>query len=183
MRRVIVVGGGPGGLCAAMLLQARGFQVTVLEKRTELGGRSGGLRLGDYTFDVGSTMLMMPFVLEEMFELAGRRMHEEITLLPVDPMYRLDFGGRALDVYSDTERMQAELAAFDPGSEVGLRRFLAREHERLAHLFPVLQQSWPTLASLLNPSVVAAIPHVGLTRSWHEVSSDDYEYPTLKLGF
>ena len=183
MKRVIVVGGGPGGLCAAMLLQARGFQVTVLEKRAELGGRSGGLRLGDYTFDVGSTMLMMPFVLEEMFELAGRRMREEITLLPIDPMYRLDFGGRALDIYSDTERMQAELAAFDPGSEAGLHRFLAREHERLAHLFPVLQQSWPTLASLVNPSVVAAIPHVGLTRSMHEVASDYFEDPSLQLGF
>ena len=61
-KHVVVVGAGPGGLCAAMLLASRGFQVTVLEKQPALGGRSGALRLGPYTFDRGSTMLMMRFV-------------------------------------------------------------------------------------------------------------------------
>jgi phytoene desaturase len=183
MKRVVVVGGGPGGLTAAMLLQSRGFQVTVIEKRAALGGRSGGMRIGPYTFDVGSTMLMMPFVLEEMFELAGRAMADELHLIPIDPMYRLDFTDRALDIYSDTTRMREELHRFDPGSEEGLARFLAREHERLAHLFPVLQQSWPTLASLVTPSVVAALPHVGLTRSIHTVASDYFDDPDLQLGF
>jgi phytoene desaturase len=166
-----------------MLLQARGFQVTVLEKRSQLGGRSGGLRLGEHTFDLGSTMLMMPFVLEEMFTLAGRLMDEEVTLVPLDPMYRLDFGDRGIDIFSDKERMRAELHAFEPGSEAGLHAFLEREHERLAHLYPVLQRNWPTLGSLLTPSVIAAIPHVGLTRSMHTVASDYFADPELQLGF
>ena len=43
-----------------------------------IGGRSGGMALGPYVFDVGSTMLMMRFVLAEMFELAGRRLEDEL---------------------------------------------------------------------------------------------------------
>ena len=59
-----------------MLLARRGFQVTVLEKEPEVGGRTSALTLGDYTFDRGSTLLMMRFVIEEIFELAGRRLSD-----------------------------------------------------------------------------------------------------------
>jgi phytoene desaturase len=182
-KRIVIVGGGPGGLCSAMLLAGRGFEVTVLERRDRVGGRSGGFRLGDYAFDTGSTMLMMRFVAEEMFALAGRRLQDEVSLIPVEPMYRLDFGDRALDMYADTSRMEAELRRFSAGSESGLRRFLQREHERLLRLYPVMQRDWPTLSSLLSPAVLAALPHVGLGRSLHATASDYFEDEALQLGF
>ena len=78
---MVVVGAGPGGLCAAMLLAARGIRVTVLERLHRIGGRSGSLKLGAYRFDLGSTMLMMRFVLEEMFELVGQRLEDELEMV------------------------------------------------------------------------------------------------------
>src|SRR5690349_22567886 len=181
-KHVVVVGAGPGGLCAAMLLASRGFQVTVLEKQPALGGRSGALRLGPYTFDRGSTMLMMRFVLEEMFELAGRKLADELTLTPLDPMYRLSFAGsgHALDVFSDVARMQAELERFRPGSSPGLARFLAGEQQRLSHLYPVLQRSYPHLTSLLAPALLAALPHVGIGRSLYRSMSSYFDDPELR---
>lgn len=182
-KRIVVVGGGPGGLCSAMLLQARGFDVTVLESRGDVGGRSGALKLGPYTFDVGSTMLMMPFVAEEMFALAGRDLRREVELMPIDPMYRLDFGDRALDVFRDPVRMRAELERFSPGSSEGLGRFLSKEAERLGHLYPVLQESWPNLGTLLRPLAVGALPWVGLARSLYQQASEYFDDEALRLAF
>jgi len=182
-KKVVVVGAGPGGLCAAMLLSSRGFDVTVLEKASVVGGRTGGFKLDKYTFDIGSTLLMMRFVVEEMFELAGRRLQDEVQVTPLDPMYRLVFGDRYIDVFSDPTRMVQELRRFSPGSEQGLHHFLNHEHARLEHLYPVLQKSWPNLRSMIDPVAVAALPHVGIGQSLRDTAADYFDDEDLQLGF
>jgi phytoene desaturase len=143
----IVVGAGVAGLTVAMLLQTKGFQVTVLEKRDRLGGRCGGLQLGPYTFDVGATMLANRTALDETFALAGRRRSDEVTLVPVDPMYRVDFGGDAIAIRTDDLAMENELRRFAAGAgESVLRSFLAQESEGFARLYPVLRRTWPAVA-------------------------------------
>ena len=67
-KKVLVIGAGPGGLTAAMILAKRGFDVTVFEKEPVVGGRNAPIRLDGYTFDTGPTFLMMNFTLREMFE-------------------------------------------------------------------------------------------------------------------
>ncbi|MFM7133125.1 MAG: phytoene desaturase family protein, partial [Planctomycetota bacterium] len=69
--RVAVVGAGPGGLSAAMLLAGAGLDVTVLESQPVVGGRTRRLTAGDYHFDCGPTFFMMPYVLEEIFGAVG----------------------------------------------------------------------------------------------------------------
>ena len=71
-KHIVVVGAGPGGLTAAMLLGARGFRVTLVEKDSALGGRNAAIDLNGYKFDTGPTFLMMKFILDEVFEEAGR---------------------------------------------------------------------------------------------------------------
>lgn len=181
--RVAIVGGGPGGVNAAMLLASRGFSVDLFEKQENLGGRSGALSLGPYTFDVGSTMLMMPFVIDEMFELAGTQTDHEVEMMPIEPMYRLDFAGRSIDMFADEGKMADELRRFAPGSEAGLARFLAAERERLKYLYPVLQQSWPHLSSMARPEVVLALPHVGIASSLYDTAARYFEDEHLRLGF
>jgi phytoene dehydrogenase-like protein len=38
--RIGIIGAGPGGLSCAMLLAHKGFNVTVLEKKDDVGGRN-----------------------------------------------------------------------------------------------------------------------------------------------
>jgi phytoene desaturase len=126
-----VIGAGFGGLAAAIRLQARGFAVTVVDKRDQPGGRAYVYRDGGFAFDGGPTVITAPFLFEELFALAGRRLADHVTLVPVEPFYRLRFhDGRAFDYTGDAERMAAEVARFSPADVDGYHRFVA-ESERI----------------------------------------------------
>ena len=68
MKEVGIVGAGPGGLAAGVLLASKGFSVTMFEAEDKVGGRNASIEGEGYTFDIGPTFFMMPFVLEEIFE-------------------------------------------------------------------------------------------------------------------
>ena len=131
--RVVVIGAGFGGLAAAIRLQARGFGVTLVDKRDAPGGRAYVYRDAGFAFDGGPTVVTAPFLLEELFALAGKRMEEHLTLVPVDPFYRIRFhDGRVFDYTGDGERMAAEVAKFSPGDVDGYRRFVEESQKIFA---------------------------------------------------
>jgi phytoene desaturase len=130
---VVVIGAGFGGLAAAIRLQARGFAVTLLDKRDQPGGRAYVYRDAGFAFDGGPTVVTAPFLLEELFDLAGKKLQDHLTLLPVDPFYRIRFhDGRIFDYNGDGERMAAEVARFSPGDVDGYQRFVAESRKIFA---------------------------------------------------
>jgi phytoene desaturase len=125
-KQVVVIGAGFGGLAAAIRLQARGFRVTLVEKRDQPGGRAYVYRDAGFSFDGGPTVVTAPFLLEELFELAGRKLSDHLELMPVNPFYRIRFhDGRQFDYNGDAEHMSAEVAKFNPGDVDGYNRFVA----------------------------------------------------------
>src|SRR3954463_2982625 len=76
----IVIGSGFGGLAAAVRLGARGYRVTVLEQLDEPGGRAQVHRQDGFVFDAGPTIITAPFLLEELWNLCGRRLSDDVTL-------------------------------------------------------------------------------------------------------
>lgn len=122
----IVIGAGLGGLAAAARLGARGYQVTVLERLDAPGGRARQIRQDGFTFDAGPTIITAPFIFEELWSFCGRRMADDVTLVPMDPFYRLAFhDGTHLDASPDHRRMTAEIGRLAPGDVAGFERFLS----------------------------------------------------------
>ncbi|MFI5289580.1 MAG: phytoene desaturase [Polyangia bacterium] len=122
---MVVIGSGFGGLAAAIRLQARGFHVKLVEKRDQPGGRAYVYRDAGFSFDGGPTVVTAPFLLEELFALAGKKMEEHLQLVPVDPFYRIRFhDGRVFDYTGDAERMAAEVRKFNPDDVDGYARFV-----------------------------------------------------------
>jgi len=91
--KVIVIGGGVGGLTGAVRLARMGYDVRLFEKNKTLGGKMGRLSMKGYTFDTGPTLITMPQVLEEMFRFAGTTLSAHLGLKPVDPVCRYFFPG------------------------------------------------------------------------------------------
>jgi phytoene desaturase len=126
-QRVVVIGSGFGGLAAAIRLAARGHQVTVLEKRDQPGGRAYVYRQDGFTFDGGPTVITAPWLIDELFALAGRRREEFVEFVPLDPFYRIFFpDGTHFDYSADEERMEREIRRLGaPESDVaGYREFV-----------------------------------------------------------
>jgi 1-hydroxycarotenoid 3,4-desaturase len=99
---IAVVGAGMGGLAAAIRLAARGHQVTVFERADEPGGKIGRVDLDGCVVDTGPTVLTMRGVLEELFEAAGTRLDDHLTLLQHSPEFRYHYDdGTRLDVGPD----------------------------------------------------------------------------------
>ena len=87
----VVIGSGFGGLAAAVRLGARGWRVTVLEQLDAPGGRAYVHRQDGFTFDAGPTVITAPFLLEELWALCGKRLADDVKIVPVSPFYRVRF--------------------------------------------------------------------------------------------
>jgi phytoene desaturase len=182
-KHVVVVGAGPGGLTAAMILAFRGFRVTVCEARERVGGRSAELRLGPYAFDTGPTFLMLKAILEEVFKEAGADLNELLKVTSLDPMYRLQFRDRHFDPTTDPAAMVREIERAFPGRGGGYERFRTREKSRFEHLYPCLQKSYHRALTLLHPDLLRAIPHLALGRSLYDVMQGYFGDEKLALSF
>ena len=182
-KNIAVVGAGPGGLAAAMLLAQRGFRVQVFEKQDVIGGRNAEVRLGDYRFDLGPTFLMMKFLLDELFAEGGRRSSDYLQFKKLDPMYALNFPDKTMHVRTQPEAMRAEIEKHFPGEGASFDRFLERESLRFKKLYPCLQKPYGTVASMISPTLLAAVPHIAAGRSLYGVLGDYFRSEELRLAF
>jgi phytoene desaturase len=124
-RRVAIIGSGFGGLAAAIRLQAAGLRTVLYEAHDRPGGRAGVHQEAGHTFDLGPTVITAPHCLEELYEVAGERLADHVTLLPVTPFYLLHWpDGARFDYGGTAESMQAQVAAFAPDDAAGFRRFM-----------------------------------------------------------
>jgi phytoene desaturase len=125
--RAVVIGSGFGGLAAAVRLGARGYDVTVLERHDQPGGRGRVLRDQGHVFDMGPTVVTAPFLFEELWALAGRTLADDVDMRPVTPFYRVRFDdGGVFDYTGDAEAMKREVARFAPSDVAGYEAFVRK---------------------------------------------------------
>jgi len=182
-KKIAIIGAGPGGLTAGMILARHGYDVEIFEKEGLVGGRNAPIKQDGYTFDTGPTFLMMNFVLEEVFGLAGRDVSQYIEQIKLDPMYRLAFSDMEISPSIDPDKMMQELARVFPGSEAGYQKFLKTEKVRFDAMYPCLKVDYSSLSSLFSPNLLKALPHLSLGKSIFENLGEYFTPEKLKLSF
>ncbi len=128
---VAMVGAGLGGLSAAIHLRLRGFEVTIYEANDQVGGRAGQIIADGFTFDTGPTLLNYPWVFEELFHTAGRKLSDYVELIPIDPSIRYYWpDGETLSLSTNLMNLVKEFERIEPGSGPGLFGFMADAAEK-----------------------------------------------------
>ena len=85
MKQVGVIGGGFGGIAAALRLRARGNDVTLFDRLDALGGRAQVFKKNGYIHDAGPTVITAPYLFNELFELFGEKLDDYLDFRPLDP--------------------------------------------------------------------------------------------------
>ena len=178
-----MIGSGFGGLAAAVRLGARGYRVTVLEKLDAPGGRAEVHRQDGFVFDAGPTIVTAPFLLEELWELCGRRLADDVELRPISPFYRIRFSdGTTFDYTGDPDAMRAEVARFSPGDVAGYDRFMAASEAifrvGFEQLGAVPFDHWTDMACCA-PDLL----RLGSLRSVHGLVAQHIRDPRLRMVF
>lgn len=124
-RKVIVIGSGFAGLCAAALLAKQGHEVTILEKNEQPGGRARVWEKDGFVFDMGPSWYWMPEVFENFYNLFGKTTSGFYDLKRLDPAYRIFYPGtERIDVPASRQELVDLFEKKEPGSGSRLQDFL-----------------------------------------------------------
>jgi phytoene desaturase len=183
-RRVVIVGAGPGGLAAALLLAKSGVKVTIVEKRAGVGGRTSTIEQDGFKFDVGPTFFLYPRVLREIFSAAGYDLDREVPMTRLDPQYRLVFGaGGELLATPNIERMVEAIAAISPGDAQRFRQFITHNRNKLDKFMPFLQTPFDSWRDLAKPGMMKLLPLLAPWKSLDDDLQTHFKDERIRLGF
>lgn len=140
MARVVVVGGGFGGMAAAARLAKLGHDVTLLERADHVGGALTSVEHDGFTWDAGPASTLLPAVVRDLFRKSGRPLERELDLQPLDPVREHRFGdGSSVRVPGGSRA--AQLAAFE-GLGPGLGQQWVDHVASCGEAWALLRKEW-----------------------------------------
>ncbi|MBX3276692.1 MAG: phytoene desaturase [Acidobacteria bacterium] len=136
---VVIIGGGLGGLGAAVRLAARGRRVIVCESGATFGGKMNTFEHSGFRFDTGPSLITMPWVFEDLFSAAGSRLADHLELAPMHPISEYVYpDGMRFDYSSSLPEWLSTLERFGRSEADGFLRFM----ELGARLFAVSRETF-----------------------------------------
>ena len=181
--RAIVIGAGFGGIAAALRLRAKGYDVTLLDRLEQLGGRAQVFRRNGFVFDAGPTVITAPFLFEELFALFGKDVADYVELRPVEPWYRFEFAnGEHFDYGGTIQDTLDEIARFEPADCDGYRRLLHTSRKIFDKGFIELgDKPFHRLGDALRliPTLIRLKSH----RSVYSLVAQHIKHPLLRQAF
>lgn len=126
-RSVLVIGSGFAGLSAATSLADKGFQIKIVEKNTDIGGRARKFSTSGFTFDMGPSWYWMPDVFEAYFNKFGRQVSDYYELERLDPSYKVVYSKEEqVDIPAMMPELEALFEKYQPGAGKQLKKFMAQ---------------------------------------------------------
>lgn len=182
-KSVIVIGGGLGGLSAAISLAQKGYAVSLYEKNDHVGGKVNRLEQDGFGFDLGPSILTMPHIFNKLFEESGKRMADYISLKRLDLEWRSFFpDGTVLDLYHDLrlmERANPALSKKDMKEYYALLKYAQRIYKTTEHSYLKEGFESPREAVAQN-GILATLIGFDLTSTMYSAISKRISNPHLR---
>lgn len=184
-RRVVIIGGGLGGLATALRLAASGWRVEVCEQGTSFGGKMNSWEREGFRFDTGPSLITMPWVFENLFEAAGSSLAAHVEIAPVSPLADYVFAeGKRFTYSAKLPDWLSIVRALEPRDVDGFLRFM----QLGARLFALSRETFLRRSPTAPPDLRAlkALRHLPLRRAWgnyHQMVVAHFSSPLLRQLF
>ena len=124
-KTAIVIGSGFGGIASAIRLKAMNYDVTLIEKNSDLGGRARTFIRNGYTYDAGPTVITAPYLIEELFLLFKKNIKDYVKIIPLKIWYQFIFSDLSKFNYSgDEEDNITEITKINPNDIDGFKKLI-----------------------------------------------------------
>lgn len=190
-QKITIMGAGFAGLAASCYLAKMGYQVTILEKNSTVGGRARQLKKNGFIFDIGPSFYWMPDVFDQFFGDFGKKTSDYYQLDKLNPGYQAYFGvNDSISIADNFEEVKQTFEKIEKGSGDQLQKFIdqAETNYRIAikdlvykpgeNIFEIItkdsaKQLWQFF-STIKKEVAKRVKHPSLKKI--------LEFPVLFLG-
>jgi len=179
----IVIGGGFGGIAAALRLRARGHHVTLVDRCARLGGRAQVFEKDGFTHDAGPTVITAPFLFDELFALFKKRREDYFELIPLDVWYQFYFhDGQTFNYGGTPEDTIREIMRISPEDVQGYKDLLKQSQKIFEVGFVQLaDQPFHSLLTMLRQ--VPALVRLKCYRTVWQLVSHHLKHDHLRRAF
>lgn len=184
-KKVLIVGAGLGGLSTALRLSSRGYDVEIVEKYHQAGGRLNQIKKEGFTFDVGPSFFSMSYEFNELFKDVG--FNPKLEFEELDPLYSVNFAGQkdSYLIYKNLEKLANEFKDIEPDFVRKAEKYLKKAGD-LFHSTegPIIKSNFNSLAGFLGSMTKVPIKYTPmLFRSmWKELDSH-FDSEQVKIIF
>lgn len=180
--KIIVIGSGFGGLSAAIRLQAQGHQVTIVEKRDKLGGRAYVYEQDGFKFDGGPTIITAPWLIDELFSLAGRKTEDYLKLVKLDPFYNIRWEDGTVFNYNDNKtNLHEQIVKINPSDLNGYKNFAKELGEIYRVGFELIDRPFTSIWDMAK--VIPQMIKLRSDRSVYKFASAHFKDEKLRQAF
>ena len=124
-KKIIIIGSGFGGLAAALRMRAKGFDVTLVDKHPDLGGRARVFKKDKFIYDGGPTVITAPYLFNELFSLFNKKISDYVKIVPLDLWYRFVFNdGDTFDYNGNDKAMEEQVKKFSLKDYAGYKKLV-----------------------------------------------------------
>lgn len=184
-KQVVVIGGGQGGLSAAIHARLRGHDVLLLEAHDRVGGKGAGIDQHGFRLDPGPSIIILTRLYEAVFRVAGRRMEDYVRFQRLAPISRVFFGSEPpIDLPASRDGCERLLAEIAPQDAEPFRRMMSKLDRVSPHIDrSVFEHPYERPWQLADPHLMATAIQFDMRKTYRELIDSWFQSPLLRAFF